>query len=425
MPNLTRGGGAIGGHFAHGTQPPTAVGSEGGNLDAAPRVVADNGGMSEPSTTTRSSSTPPPARAFGPLPTVTRWWERVSPAGLVLGLGLAVLLLLCVLVPAPYAVRMPGPTVDTLGESDGTPLITVADAETFPSDGQLRLTTVSVAGGPGFPVGVGSVVRGWLDPSVSVVPRESVFPEGVTREETDQQSQAQMTSSQTSATVAALESLGYEVPAVLTVAGVVAEGASVGVVEEGDVITAITADGSPHEVTSFSGLTQVLGRTPPSSSIALTVSRDEESVDLDLTTGDDGEGGSTLGVLIEPQHTFPVDVEIAISNIGGSSAGTMFALGIMDTLTPGDQTGGEIIAGTGTMDLDGNVGPIGGIVQKMNGSVRDGATYFLAPVDNCAEVVGNVPADLQVVRIATLDEAWDAVQAIGTGEAAELPTCQG
>ena len=381
--------------------------------------------MSQSPSSTPPSSTSGSARTFDPLPTAGGVWERISPAALILGLCLAVLLLLCVLIPAPYAVRMPGPTVDTLGESEGTPLISVNDAETFPSQGQLRLTTVSVAGGPGFPVGVGNVLRGWLDPSVSVVPRESIFPEGVTREETDQQSQAQMTSSQTSATVAALESLGYEVPAVLTVAGVVAEGASVGVVEEGDVITSITADGTRHEVVSISGLTQVLKASPPASDIELGVTRGGEERDLAITTGDDGEGGSTLGVLIEPQHTFPVDVEIEISNIGGSSAGTMFALGIMDTLTPGDQTGGKIIAGTGTMDLDGNVGPIGGIVQKMNGSARDGASYFLAPIENCSEVVGNVPDDLQVVRIATLDEAWAAVGAIGTDEAADLPTCEG
>ncbi|WP_235866154.1 S16 family serine protease [Serinibacter arcticus] len=155
----------------------------------------------------------------------------------------------------------------------------------------------------------------------------------------------------------------------------------------------------------------------------LTVTRDGEEVDLDITTGDDEQGGSTLGVLINPTHTFPVDIHIEISDIGGSSAGTMFALGIMDRLTPGDQTGGEVIAGTGTMDLDGNVGPIGGIVQKMNGSVRDGAEYFLAPAANCADVVGNVPDGLQVIRVETLDEAWTAVQAVGTDEAADLPTC--
>ena len=182
-------------------------------------------------------------------------------------------------------------------------------------------------------------------------------------------------------------------------------------------------DDALTQVDSFSRLTDVLRATPPGAPATLTVLRDGAEEDLTITTGDDGDGGSTLGVLLDPAYDFPVDVDIEIGNIGGSSAGTMFALGIMDRLTPGDATGGEIIAGTGTMDLDGEVGPIGGIVQKMNGSVRDGARWFLAPADNCDEVVGNVPDGIRVVRIATLDEAWAAVRAIGDGDAADLPTC--
>ncbi|GMA32117.1 YlbL family protein [Litorihabitans aurantiacus] len=366
---------------------------------------------------------PGSVRTFDPFPAPVRAWERVPAAAFVLGLVLALLLLLCVLVPAPYAVRMPGPTVDTLGEVDDVPLITIHDAETYPTDGELRLTTVSVAGGPGYPVSVGNVLRGWLNPAVSVVPREAVFPDGETREEADERSQAQMTSSQTSATVAALEALDYEVPADLLVAGVVEDGAAHGVVAEGDSVVAITVGGERTDVASFSALTDVLRATPPSTAVVLTVRRDDADVDLDLTTGDDGEGGSTLGVLLDPAYTFPVDVDIEISNIGGSSAGTMFALGIMDRLTPGDATGGRSIAGTGTMDLSGDVGPIGGIVQKMNGSVRDGAEYFLAPADNCGEVVGHVPDGLTVFRVATLEEAWTAVQAIGADDTAGLPSC--
>lgn len=100
----------------------------------------------------------------------------------------------------------------------------------------------------------------------------------------------------------------------------------------------------------------------------------------------------------------------------------MFALGIMEELTPGDATGGTVIAGTGTMSLAGEVGPIGGIEQKMNGALRDGATHFLAPTDNCDEVVGRIPDGLTVVAISTLTDAWEAVEAIGRGEG-DLPTC--
>ena len=86
----------------------------------------------------------------------------------------------------------------------------------------------------------------------------------------------------------------------------------------------------------------------------------------------------------------------------GPSAGLMFSLAIYDALTPGELTGGKNIAGTGTMDDDGTVGPIGGIRQKLIGARRAGADYFLAPADNCDEVVGNVPDGLQVVKVGDL-----------------------
>jgi len=101
----------------------------------------------------------------------------------------------------------------------------------------------------------------------------------------------------------------------------------------------------------------------------------------------------------------------------------MFALGIIDKLTPEDEANGQIVAGTGTMDISGEVGPIGGIQQKLVGARRDGATWFLAPAANCADVVGHVPAGLRVVRIATLHEAREAIIAIGAGTADSLPTC--
>jgi PDZ domain-containing protein len=102
----------------------------------------------------------------------------------------------------------------------------------------------------------------------------------------------------------------------------------------------------------------------------------------------------------------------------------MFALGIVDTVTPGDLTGGKHIAGTGTISPDGTVGPIGGIRQKMLGARAGGATLFLAPADNCDEVVGNVPDGMQVVKVGNLDQARSAVELAGSGQdTAGLPSC--
>lgn len=118
-----------------------------------------------------------------------------------------------------------------------------------------------------------------------------------------------------------------------------------------------------------------------------------------------------------------VKVTMHIDDIGGPSAGMMYTLGVVDKLTARNETGGKTIAGTGTIDKDGNVGAIGGIRLKMLGAKRDGATWFLAPQSNCDEVVGHVPQGLRDVRVSTFDEAYRALVAIGQGKGSSLPHC--
>ncbi|HRN29807.1 MAG TPA: ATP-dependent serine peptidase containing a PDZ domain protein, partial [Terrimesophilobacter sp.] len=123
-------------------------------------------------------------------------------------------------------------------------------------------------------------------------------------------------------------------------------------------------------------------------------------------------------------YDFPVEVNIQLENVGGPSGGQIFALGIIDKLTPGSLTGGEDVAGTGTIDGTGDVGAIGGIVHKMFGARDAGARWFLAPVENCAEVVGHVPEGLTVIAVDTLDDSLAALGSIRAGaDAASLPTC--
>jgi Lon-like protease len=362
---------------------------------------------------------------FGLVPSDTSDDEYSPPPvtrrSLTLGISvLATTLLVAGLavMPAPYVVRSPGPTQDTLGEQKGHDLIQIEGAETFDSTGKLLLTTVSVAGGPGYPANFVQVVEGWAKPSQSVRPVEETFPRDVTKEETEKESQQEMVSSQETATVAALTELGYEVPATLTIQGAAEGTGAQGVVEAGDVITA--ANGTP--IATYQDLIDEMASVDPGEDVALTVDRGGEAVDLTITTQEAG-GKAILGVFIDPAFDLPVDVSIQIEDIGGPSAGTMFALGIIDRLTPEDEANGEVIAGTGTMSVEGNVGPIGGIQQKMYGALKADAEWFLAPEANCDEVVGNVPEGLRVVKVATLDEARDAMVAIGAGEGATLPTC--
>ncbi|MCM3662276.1 signal protein PDZ [Georgenia satyanarayanai] len=336
-----------------------------------------------------------------------------------------VLALAMLVITPPYAIQSPGPTVDTLGDAPGTdvPLITVEGTETYPTDGELRLTTVSTRGGPGFPATAAQVVGGWLSGTTTVMPREAAFDPEQTREDVEQESTLQMSSSQTNATVAALTELGYDVPTELRVAGTSPHGPTTGLLEEGDTLVSIAAGAGPTELTSFAVLSDVLADTPPGSTVTLGVERAGEETPVEVVTADDGDGGSLLGVMISPEVELPVDVGFAIENIGGPSAGLMLTLGIVDMLTPGSLTGGAVVAGTGTVDLAGDVGPIGGIAQKLAGAERDGAEWFLAPVENCDEVTGAVPDGLEVVAVDTVSDAVAALEAVTEGRTGDLERC--
>ncbi len=353
-------------------------------------------------------TTPPPA-------------APVSPRSVTLTVSMLVsacLVALLALLPAPYQVFMPGPTVDVLGDqSDGQPLIQVTGAKTYPASGELRLTTISVVGTPGINAIPGVVLRGWWSPWTRVA--QVVEEPEATRAQIDQANQAQMVTSQEAATVAALTELGYEVPTTLSVHSVVAGTGSEGVLEPGDVVLGL--DGTPTP--DFGVLTQILGATEPGTTVTVDVRRGDEELHLPVVTGARDGGGAILGINVDRTFDLPVDVTISVDNIGGPSAGTMFALGIIDLLTPEDEADGKHIAGTGTIDELGAVGAIGGVQQKMAGAERDGADWFLAPKSNCDEVVGHVPSGLRVVAVSTLHEAREAVVAIGSGKGGDLPTC--
>ncbi|MCC2320306.1 YlbL family protein [Cellulomonas xiejunii] len=347
---------------------------------------------------------------------------RPTPRAVVQSFGMlaaSVLVGVLAVMPAPYAVNGPGPTADVLGEVDGDPLIEVEGAPTYPSTGELRLTTISGVGGPGYPAYLLDVLRGWLSPSSVARPAEDVYPQGVSRKEIDESNAGLMVSSQENATVAALTELGYDVPATLVVAGTVEGADAADKLEEGDVLTAM--DGVP--LPDYQSLVSRLAEVEPGDTVTLTVTRHSRTVDVPVVTGEREGGGAQIGVFVDPSFEMPVDVSINIEGIGGPSAGTMFALGLVDLLTPEDEAAGQVIAGTGTIDVTGAVGPIGGIRQKLAGAVRDGASWFLAPEDNCDEVVGHVPDGLRVVSVGTLSEAREAMVAIGAGETQDLPTC--
>ncbi|PZM96577.1 MAG: hypothetical protein DIU79_04725 [Actinobacteria bacterium] len=313
--------------------------------------------------------------------------------------------------PVPYVVLGPGPTVDTLGEQDGTEVIQVTGAPTSDSAGQLRLTTVGVRPD----VRLRDVIVGWFNSEEAVVPRELIYPPGHTREQVEQRNAEDFAASQSSAETAALRELGY--PVQVTVRSVTPGGPAEGILRPDDIIT--TVDGEP--VTGTAKLTQLIRAKPAGTELTIGYTRGDQSGTAKITTrAQDGEP-PRIGVEVQARQPRPFDLKIQVGDIGGPSAGLMFALGIIDKLRPEDLTGGKVIAGTGTIDDMGNVGPIGGIPQKLIGAKEAGATVFLVPKENCPEAVRNAIDGIQLVKVSTLREALDALKALREG--GEPPLC--
>jgi PDZ domain-containing protein len=324
-------------------------------------------------------------------------------------------------VHLPYAVMSPGPTQDTLGTSGGsdTPVIRVSGLPTYPTTGALRFTTVRVEGGPGYPVDAWDVLQAWVDPAREVLPVDEVFDPQVTKEQVAEENATQMEGSQEEATAVALRALGKDVPTHVAIAGITDASRAKGILEVRDRLESI--DGTP--ITTTDALRAALQQKKPGESVSLTLTRKGKEQTVDVPTVE-GQGGRTaLGVLLGLDHDFPAEVTIDAGAIGGPSAGLMFSLGIYDKVTPGPLAGGRQIAGTGTIDDEGQVGPIGGIRQKLAGARSDGAQFFLAPAGNCDEVLGHVPDGLEVFRVGTFDEARTAVESIAKAQTGALPRC--
>ncbi len=339
----------------------------------------------------------------------------MSSRGATLGVSLALAVGLGVggsQLTVPYVALGPGPVFNTLGTTDGKPLIQVPADRDHPAAGELDLTTVNV-----YPrIKLGDAIAKWFDDRFAVVPREIIYPPGQSEQQSDEETRREMAESQQHAVTAALCEFGTPVTSRVVIDGVGDGGpADKAGLKKDDVVASI--DGG--RVDSVCTLRHLMAKHRPGDVVRVGYRRAGETHVVEVQTRE-GDGANTgkavIGVgLAERDPHPPFPVTIALQDVGGPSAGLMFALGIYDRLTPGDLTGGKIIAGTGSIDDDGSVGPIGGIQQKLVAARAHGAAYFLTPAGNWDEARRAVPKGLHVVRIATLEEALAAVRAIAAG----------
>jgi Lon-like protease len=343
-------------------------------------------------------------------------------------LGVAVLLLTAflvgaTLVPLPYYQFRPGSVRDT------EPLIAVDGLDVYPSDGSISYTTVSLRRAT-----LVGLVQGWIDDDIDIFDQDRVL-QGRDVDENREVNLQLMSDSKQVATQVALERLGYDVD--LTVGQVVVEvlpgTPAEGTLEVGDIITAI--DGQPFD--DAQDLSRLLGDDGPGTTITATVQPagggTDRPVELALAASPDDPARGVMGVRVMDvvlDYDFPADVSIDTGDVGGPSAGLAFTLALIDDLTPGELTGGEDVAVTGTISGDGTVGPVGGTGQKAAAVRDEGMSLFLVPSADYEAAVAHAGDDLEVVAVDTIDEALVALGERGgnvddlppVGETAAAPT---
>lgn len=349
---------------------------------------------------------------------------------------LILIALLCagVFIKVPYAEMSPGPTVNTLGDHDGEPVLQISGRKTYPTTGHLNMTTVRVTSAD-YNMNLVEAVYGWLAHDNKVVPHDTLYPDGKTEEQSTQENAEEFSQSQEAAKVAALKELDIPVKSWVIVSTVLKGSPAEGRLHAGDVIKAVdgTAVKAPDDVA------KLVTKHKPGEKVVFTIVpvKDQAAAEKEHTTAtttkditittarsdDKGSDRAIVGISAGTDHTYPFTIDIKLADVGGPSAGLMFALGIVDTLTPGNLTGGKFVAGTGTISDAGKVGPIGGIEMKTVGARDKGAQYFLTPKDNCAAAAKDTPSGLTLVKVDTIDDAMNALKDISAGRTSDLPKC--
>ncbi|MGZ8742366.1 MAG: YlbL family protein [Nocardioides sp.] len=327
-------------------------------------------------------------------------------------------------LPVPYVTMSPGPTVDVFAESDGKPAIQVEGATTYPTEGDLRLTTVSVTS-PTRELTLLDAMAAWFDGTRAVYPRDVIYPPEQSVEDVERESSVQMVSSQDTVIAVALQELGYELQLINEVLGVTEGSPADGKLEPRDVILEVNG----VKIADIAQVSEAVQKSAPGDEATFVVRRDGETRTVSMTTeeSDDEKGKAVVGIEIGIGYDFPFDVKVRIDEaIGGPSAGLIFATAVYDTLTPGALTGGHDVAGTGTIDSAGKVGPIGGIQQKIVAAADAGAELFLVPPGNCRAALGAKVDDdeIRLVRAPTLHSAVESLETFAQDENADLPSCE-
>lgn len=273
-------------------------------------------------------------------------------------------------------------------------------------------------------IGIVEALRAWFDPARAVYPRDVIYPPTQSAEESEQEGSVEMVSSQDTAVAAALTELGYKLPLKVEVLGVTPNTPADGKLRVRDVLVSVNGT-KIDDVSQVSKLVQANG-TDRDATFVVRREGEERTVMVRPHASPRDKSKAVVGVSIGVGYQFPFDVQVRLSDqISGPSAGLIFALSVYDTLTPGALTGGNEIAGTGTIDQAGRVGPIGGIQQKIVGAADAGAKVFLVPPDNCTSALHAdvTEGEIRLVKAPTLSSAIASLETYAKDTSADLPSC--
>ena len=318
-------------------------------------------------------------------------------------IAVTALVLASLFLPSPFVILSPGNPQNILGSA-----ITITGTKSYPTTGKLSVTSVMVTDPDSYITGF-DVLYGWFDKNRAVLPRVEVYPEGESAADSMKNGAEEMSGSQTNATAAALNYLGYKSTSKLVITEVNDQTNANKLLYKSDIV--LSVDDKKFE--SASEIMRYLDQKKPGDLVSIKVLRSEREIitkQIKLSARDDGS--AFIGVNIQQNFNFPFQVKIQLAETGGPSGGLVFALGVVEKLTPADLIRGRNIAGTGTITADGQVGPIGGIAEKIIGAKKDGVKIFLAPIENCTDIKNKDQLtnsgsknDMKIVPVATLTEA--------------------
>jgi PDZ domain-containing protein len=332
--------------------------------------------------------------------------------------GLAVLL---VVIPVPYVTWGPGSTHDALGAADQEPMIKVRGIDTYPTSGRLDMTVVTVTQADARLSLPQALLAYWL-PHRDALPRDAVYERGKSAQQVESEDADMMSTAQDDAVVAALRADNQPVTEMPAVYSVTVGGPAHQLLLPGDLVVSVDGVATPDEA----AVRKQIRAHRPGDQITFVVVRQRVETTVTVATVESATEKNVpmVGITLGGGYRYAPEISFDLGQqIGGPSAGLVFALAIYDKITPGALLAGRHVAGTGSITPSGDVGGIGGIQEKIAGAENAGADVFLVPAPNCGDLAG-VRTDMALVKVATLRDAVTALQTLQQpGGADRLPRC--